>query len=119
MWVVPHAAGLAPRYGQVDFTLADRRNDWLVIASGREHLASPIALWQDATCSVTHLDAAKRTCVLEAGRYGFLFVAKGEVEITDGGEFITTLQAGDALRLIDDRPLEVQGSGELVLWDTV
>jgi redox-sensitive bicupin YhaK (pirin superfamily) len=34
MWVVPSAQRLEPRYGQVDFTLEDRRNRWLTVASG-------------------------------------------------------------------------------------
>jgi hypothetical protein len=112
MWVMPRAAGLAPRYGQVDFTLEDRLNRWLPIASGRAGVQSKIALWQDATAFVARVDGEPLGYTLEAGRLGFLFVGSGS--ITANGE---TLAAGDAARLAGPLGLTLAGTGEVVLWD--
>ena len=117
MWVMPQAQGLAPRYGQVDFTLADRAHDWLAIASGRAGVTSPIAIWQDAACFVTHLADAERSCTIDAGRFGFLFVASGSIAVHDGATEAAVLETGDALRITGAATLHVQGTGELVLWD--
>src|SRR5580700_4746443 len=45
MWVLPQGAGLTPRYGQVEYTLEERRNRWLPIASGRPDEPARIAIW--------------------------------------------------------------------------
>jgi len=100
------------RYGQVDYTLDERRNRWLPIASGEPGIASRIAIWQHATVYVARLEDATLVKTLRAGRPAFLFVASGTVSVA--GE---TLDAGDAVRLIGPRDLEVGGTGELVLWD--
>ena len=112
MWVLPRAAGLAPRYGQTDFTVADRTNRWLAIASGETGLRAPIAIWQDASAYVARLEGAALAKSIPAGRFAFLFVAAGEVAL--GTE---TLHAGDAVRISGPFDIDVSGSGELVLWD--
>jgi redox-sensitive bicupin YhaK (pirin superfamily) len=113
MWVMPHAAGLKPRYGQVDFTVEDRLNRWLPIASGRTDVAAPIAIWQDAAAYVARLEGATLTHEIAASRFAFLFVGTGTATVN--GE---TLGAGDAARIAG--PVEISVSGtdaELVLWD--
>ena len=112
MWVLPHAAGLAPRYGQVDFTIDDRRDRWLAIATGQSGVQAPIALWQDATAYVSRVESTLATRTIVAGRKAFLFVASGEV--TFGAE---TLRKGDAVRIAGPLALDLSGSGEIVLWD--
>jgi len=112
MWVLPRAQGLAPRYGQVDFTLAERRDRWLTIASGEAGIEAPIAIWQDATAYVARLETARLTKAVRAGRKAFLFVASGEVALN--GE---TLHAGDAARIAGPFEIDASGAGEIVLWD--
>ena len=112
MWVVPQARGLEPRYGQVDFAPADRRNRWLTVASGSSGAQAPISLWQDATCSVARLEGASLASGVAAGRLAFLFVAAGELAVAG-----TTLRAGDAARLTGPFAFDLAGSGEAVLWD--
>ncbi len=112
MWVVPSAQGLAPRYGQVDFAPEDRRNRWLTVASGTHGVEAPIALSQDATCSVARLEAVQLGKSVAAGRLAFLFVASGEVRI--GSQ---TLGAGDAARITGPFEIELAGTAETVLWD--
>ncbi len=112
MWVLPQAQGLKPQYGQVDFTLEERRNRWLPIASGEKSVESKIAIWQDATAYVARLEKMTLPFTLRDGRLGFLFVAGGELRAN--GE---ALRAGDALRLTGPLDLSLEGEGEVVLWD--
>jgi redox-sensitive bicupin YhaK (pirin superfamily) len=112
MWVLPRAQGLEPRYGQVDYTLEDRLERWLPIASGEKGVTSRIALWQDATAYVARLERKPLRYTLRTGRLGFLFVADGNVTLN--GE---ALAAGDAARIAGPLEFELAGSGEVVLWD--
>jgi hypothetical protein len=112
MWVLPKARGLEPRYGQVDFTLADRQDTWLAVASGEAGVEAPIAIWQDATAYVARVEHAALKRTVAAGRLAFLFVGAGEVTL--GGE---RLAAGDAARITGPVDLEIGGTGELILWD--
>ncbi|MDQ2663194.1 MAG: pirin family protein [Candidatus Eremiobacteraeota bacterium] len=113
MWLVPGRVGAAPSYGQVDFTLADRSNGWLVVASGEKDVVAPIALTQNATMRVAKLEQAALAHAFNPERYGFLFVAHGDVVVN--GE---SLHAGDAVRTFAIDNLAIEGTGELILWDT-
>jgi redox-sensitive bicupin YhaK (pirin superfamily) len=112
MWVLPRAQGLQPQYGQVDYGIDERRGRWLPIASGQAGVEAKIAIWQDATAYVARLEDQALPYALADGRYAYLFVADGTVDV-DG----TQLGRGDALRLQGPRAFNVRGSGELVLWD--
>ena len=112
MWVLPRGRGGAPGYGQRSFTLDERRNRWLVVAGGEPAVAAPVELNADATLRVARLEDAALAHTFGPERYGFLFLAEGEVRAN--GE---RLGAGDAVRLHGVRELEIAGSGELVLWD--
>ena len=112
MWVLPGALGQPPSYGQMEFAPGERRNRWLRIVSGEEHVEAPIRITQHATFSVARLEDAQAGYAFAPKRYGFLFVAGGSVEAN--GEH---LGAGDGVRLYDVAELNVRGDGELVLWD--
>ncbi|GAC1571200.1 MAG: pirin family protein [Candidatus Elarobacter sp.] len=112
MWVVPRRNGETPLYGQHAFTEDERRNRWLVVASGEAGVASPVTLRQDATMRVARLEQSALTHAFGANRLGFLFVADGNVSAN--GE---ALAAGDAVRIAGVREVALRGSGELVLWD--
>ena len=112
MWVLPGKAGTPPTYGQMDFTLEDRRNTWLAVASGHRAVTAPIALTQDAALLVARLENHELRHTFEPSRFGFLFVGEGEIEA--GGEH---LRAGDAVRMYAIERLDLRGTGEVVLWD--
>jgi redox-sensitive bicupin YhaK (pirin superfamily) len=112
MWVMPGTAGAAPSYGQMDFTVEDRRNRWLPVASGHHAVSAPIALTQDAALLVARLEHHELRHTFEPSRFGFLFV--GEGEIVANGEH---LHAGDAVRMYAIERLDLQGTGEAVLCD--
>jgi redox-sensitive bicupin YhaK (pirin superfamily) len=115
MWVMPRAQGLEPRYGQVEFDVDARRNVWLPVASGSESVAAPIEIWQDATAYVSRLENARLTKTVAAERFAFLFVAAGS-GLRFGDD--VTLEAGDGVRIKGPFEFSIEGSGELVLWDT-
>lgn len=112
MWVLPGKAGTPPTYGQLDFGPDERRDRWLEVASGQPGIAAPIALTQNATLRVSHLEHAALSHAFERDRKGFLFVASGSIEAR--GERLT---AGDAVRMAGIDSLELRGNGEIVFWD--
>jgi redox-sensitive bicupin YhaK (pirin superfamily) len=112
MWVLPRSRGLKPGYGQRAFPLDERRNRWLVAAGGEPGVAAPVTLHADATLRVARLEDAALRHAFAPERFGFLFVADGDV--TANAE---RLGAGDAVRIHGLPELDVRGSGELVLWD--
>ncbi|MBV8689148.1 MAG: pirin family protein [Candidatus Eremiobacteraeota bacterium] len=113
MWVLPGQIGTPPSYGQKDFTLADRDGRWLVVASGEKSVQAPIALTQDATFRVARLENLSLEHAFAPQRFGFLFVANGEVSANG-----SPLGAGDAVRIYDIPKLDISGSGEIAFWDS-
>jgi len=117
MWVLPGKLGVKPSYGQQDFTAQDRRNTWLVVASGQAGVGAPIELTQNASLRVSRLENVTLRHVFEPKRYGFLFVGDGELEVKGETTPSHTLREGDALRIYDIAKIELHGTGEAVLWD--
>jgi quercetin 2,3-dioxygenase len=112
MWVLPGRLGTPPSYGEMAFAQTDRLNRWLHVVSGDPKVKAPIRITQDATFKVARLENATVETTFAPKRYGFLFIAEGQVEANGH-----SLGAGDAVRLYDVRDLKVSGSGEVVLWD--
>ena len=112
MWVLPGKTGTPPLYGQADFTIDDRRDRWLTIASGIEAVEAPVRLTQTASFAVARLESARLEHTFNPDRLGFLFVAEGNVEANG-----TALAAGDAVRIAQLEHLTVSGHGEMLLWD--
>ncbi len=116
MWVLPGRTGTPPTYGQVDFTQGDRQNTWLTVASGEPNVDAPIKLTQIATLRVARLENHALRHTFQPRRYGFLFAGPPVTgsELKVNGEI---LRRGDAVRTYDVERLELEGSGEIVLWD--
>jgi len=112
MWILPGAKGLAPSYGQVDFTVADRLNTWLLVANGVPKERAPVELSQAAQFRVARLESGVLDYAFGSGRLGFLFVAEGSIN-ANGWH----LETGDAARIRATPSLALSGSGEVLLWD--
>ncbi|MBV8163249.1 MAG: pirin family protein [Candidatus Eremiobacteraeota bacterium] len=122
MWVLPGDVAGPPTYGQVDFDVAQRRNKWLVVASGRASQDAAVALTQDATLLVSRLEGTELRHTFEPGRLGFLFAADGGIEAAafddhDAQIESVELASGDAVRIGGVTRLKLNGAGEVVLWD--
>ena len=112
MWLLPPKAGLPMQYGQRDFTVDDRRGAWFLVASGKPQASAPITLQQSASFSIARLEDEQASHAFDQESLGFLFIADGEV-VANGER----LRTGDAVRMAGITSLDVQGSGELLLWD--
>jgi len=112
MWLLPGRKGLKPSYGQRDFTVADRLNKWLLVASGMPADRPSVPLSQQAAFRVTRLENGVVDYSFASGRLGFLFVAHGGVAANG-----SRLEAGDAVRIASLKSLALSGSGEVLLWD--
>ncbi len=112
MWVIPGRSGTEPSYGEMAFAIEQRRNRWLEVVSGEPAVTAPIRITQAATLRVARLEGSSVAAVFAPRRYGFLFVARGDV--TAGGQ---ALRAGDAVRCYGLPRLEIAGTAELVCWD--
>ncbi len=117
MWVMPPSGpkgppAQAPRYGQQEFTIQDRLNKWLVVASGKAGSTAPVLLSQNAAFLVSRLESGSLSYALDPTRLGFLFLAEGEVAANG-----QTLRAGDAVRMAGVTAVEIAGKGEILLWD--
>jgi redox-sensitive bicupin YhaK (pirin superfamily) len=91
IWILPDSRGHAPSYEQKHFTEADRQGRLRLVASknGRE---GSLTLHQDASLFAGLLAPGERAAhELPAGRYAWLHVARGKIEV--GGQ---ELSAGDA-----------------------
>ena len=112
MWVLPGEYGVKPSYGQEQYERSDRTGRWLTVASGQNGVGSKTRLMQDASLHVARLERTPLAYAFGQSRYGFLFVADGDVSANG-----TALRKGDAARIFNVPALEVSGAGELVLWD--
>jgi redox-sensitive bicupin YhaK (pirin superfamily) len=114
IWILPDRRGYPPSYEQTAFPEAERRGRLCVVASpdGRD---GSVTIHQDATLSVALLGPGDRVeHVLTDGRYGWLQVARGAVEL-DGQR----LAAGDGLAVAGPGALAIRGveDAEILVFD--
>tara|TARA_B100000678_G_scaffold291636_1_gene310203 strand:- start:22724 stop:23419 length:696 start_codon:yes stop_codon:yes gene_type:complete len=116
IWIMPSMRGGRPHWGQRKFPKADRANVWSVLASGHE-ADEALPIRQDARVLGTTLQAGHELELeTKSGRYGYLVLATGSVDI--GGE---VLNARDGVAITGPEKLTIKAidDAELVLVDTV
>ncbi|HJW09395.1 MAG TPA: pirin family protein [Holophagaceae bacterium] len=114
IWILPEAADLAPRYGQVAFDDARLRNRWGLVAS-RDGAEGSVVMMQDMNLRIARLDAGVALSRdLDPSRQGWLQVSKGAVQV-NGLE----LQAGDGVAITGESRLDVKAANasEVLLFD--
>ncbi|MDF3066984.1 MAG: hypothetical protein K0R38_2585 [Polyangiaceae bacterium] len=114
IWLLPDERGYPPGYEQKHFTEQDRQGTLRLVASkdGRE---GSLTIHQDARLFAGLLAPGERVShVLPQGRYAWLHVARGKVEV--GGE---TLSAGDAAAFEKGGEIAITGAdpSEILLFD--
>ena len=114
IWILPDSRGHAPSYEQKHFSEAERQGQLKLVASkdGRE---GSLTLHQDAAIFAGLLAPAERvTHDLSQGRYAWLQVARGKVEVA-GQE----LSAGDAAAFEQGGEIALTASepSEVLLFD--
>ena len=114
IWLLPDRAGHLPSYEQKSFTAEDRAGGLRLVASpdGRD---GSVTIHQDAKLFAgTFSDGQRARYELGPGRYAWVHVARGTVDVQ--GE---TLNAGDAAAIEQGGPIDVRGTsgGEVLLFD--
>ncbi len=116
LWIEPAETGGDPNWGAKQFPKADRSGEWAVLASGRGD-ADALTIRQDAAVLGATLKAGETLDYdLQAGRFGYLVLAAGSIELN--GE---VLNARDGAAIIGATRLELTGleEAEIVFVDTI
>jgi len=116
LWIEPAETGGDPDWGAKAFPKADRSGEWAVLASGRGETGA-LAIRQDAAVLGATLKAGETLDYqIPAGRYGYLVLAAGSIELN--GE---TLNARDGAAISGPTHLTLTGlkDAEIVFVDTI
>ncbi len=113
IWILPERRGLEPEYEQKSFSAEERRGKLRLVASpdGRD---GSVSIHQDVSLYDGFVgDGETLTHSFAAGRYGWLQVTRGEVEVNG-----QRLAAGDGAAISDETQVAITGrEGEILLFD--
>jgi len=114
IWILPERRGIEPSYEQKSFSEADKRGRLRLIASpdGKD---GSVVIHQDAKLYVSLLEPGQEVKhQLDKGRYAWLQVAKGAVELNG-----KNLNQGDGAAISDEQKLTIKGTkdAEILLFD--
>ena len=116
IWIMPNSRGEPPAWGAKPFPKGERAGQFVPLASGMDGDGDALPIRADARVLGATLGAGAATeYALGAGRYAYLVVAKGRVDV-DG----VTLDARDGAAIHDVDTLHVTAheDAELVLVDS-
>jgi redox-sensitive bicupin YhaK (pirin superfamily) len=113
IWILPEKAGIRPGYEQKKFEDEERRGTLRLVASP-DAAEGSVTIHQDVRLYATLLDGDQTvTHALAPGRYGWVQVARGEVELNG-----QTLKAGDGAAIEGEPSVTLRGTGaEVLLFD--
>ena len=114
IWIKPDHKGHAPEYEQRSFPEELKRGCFRLIASP-DGAGGSVRIHQDAKLYVALLGAGQQlTHDLAAGRFGWLQVAKGDIELNG-----KAMKQGDGAAISDERLVAVRASkdAEVLLFD--
>jgi quercetin 2,3-dioxygenase len=114
IWILPDKHGHEPGYEQKAFPEAEKRGKFRLIASN-DGAEGSVRINQDAKLFVTLLAPGEElTQSLAAKRYGWLQVAKGEVELNG-----QKLRQGDGAAISEEKTLAIKATeeAEVLLFD--
>lgn len=97
IWILPDQAGHKPNYGDYRFHWEDRKNQWLLMASGLDGDA-PIKINQDVHIYSLELEQGKEISFpVKEGRQAYLVQIEGTSKIND-----IQLSARDGMEIIEE-----------------
>jgi redox-sensitive bicupin YhaK (pirin superfamily) len=114
IWIVPATLGMAPSYEEKRFAPEDKRGRLRLIASP-DSAAGSVRLHQDVRMYSGFFDGAEHGSLdLAPGRRAYVHLARGNLHVNE-----IELEAGDALRLTDERHVEIArgGNAEVLVFD--
>ncbi|MBW4618979.1 MAG: pirin family protein [Cyanosarcina radialis HA8281-LM2] len=114
IWILPDRTGLTPSYEQIAFPLAERLNQWRLIASpdGRDGSAT---IHQNVEVYTAVLEPERQISYkLDRDRYGWLQVARGVILLNG-----QPLEAGDSVAIERGQSFTIRASqdAEILLFD--
>ena len=111
IWILPERPGIAPSYEQKTFPIDDRKGRLRLVAShdGRD---GSLTVHQDVDVFAGTLNGAPISHDFQPGRYGWLQVARGTVDLNG-----QTLQAGDGAAIEGEKQITLRGDGEILFFD--
>jgi quercetin 2,3-dioxygenase len=114
IWIMPDRGGIEPSYEQKSFPTEEKQGKLRVIASPDGENGS-VTIHQDAKLYVSLLAPGEKvTHDLPQGRYAWLQVAKGSIELNG-----KQLQQGDGAAVSEEQKLTIEGKqdAEVLLFD--
>ena len=113
IWILPERGGIAPSYEQKKFEDEERRGTLRLVASPDARDGS-VKIHQDVEIYTSLLDDGQSvTHEYKPNRYGWVQVARGEVELNG-----QKLKAGDGAAIADEPRVTLTGKGaEVLLFD--
>jgi redox-sensitive bicupin YhaK (pirin superfamily) len=114
IWILPEKTGLEPSYEQKSFPETEKRGKLRLLAA-KDSNNGAVKINQDANLYVTLLAPGQEVeHLLPKGRYGWLQVAKGAVELNG-----QKLEQGDGAAIGDEPKVTIRGTedAEVLLFD--
>jgi redox-sensitive bicupin YhaK (pirin superfamily) len=111
IWIVPERNGLKPEYEQLEFSDAELRGKFGLVAGPK----APVTIHQDANLYIARLDeGAEASHTLKSGRHAWVQVARGAVAL-NGKE----LKQGDGAAVSKETEIRVEAKepAEVLLFD--
>jgi redox-sensitive bicupin YhaK (pirin superfamily) len=107
IWIEPEAEDLKPSYQQIVFRPDEKRGRFRLLAAPERNLQGVTFINQDARLYVAEVGVNENVRQrLMPGRYAWLQVARGQVEVNG-----IVLKEGDGLAVSEEEALSVTGSG--------
>ena len=112
IWITPSREDFEPRYQQIDFAPSEKQGKLRKIA-GPDHAPGHTHIHQDSSIYAVELSQGQQVQhALAAGRYGWVQVASGSVDLNG-----VPLNTGDAAAIDNESILTLRGTGEVLLFD--
>ena len=113
IWILPERRGITPGYEQKEFSEEERRGKLRLVAS-RDGSDGAVTIHQDVKLYASLLNGGPVKHEFAPGRYGWLQVAKGAIELNG-----KLLQQGDGAAISEEPRLEIKGKedAEILLFD--
>src|SRR6516164_5489613 len=111
IWILPEARGIKPSYEQKQINRGEMKGKLRLIAS-REPSDDGVRIHQDVRLYGTILNGDAVRHQLEHGRYAWVQIARGSVDVNGAA-----LAAGDGIAISDEPQLTLSGNGEALLFD--
>jgi hypothetical protein len=108
---LPEVRGIKPSYEQKKFERDELRGKWRLVGA-KNPSGDAVRIQQDVKLFATILENETLAYPLESGRNAWLQIARGKFEVNG-----VSLEAGDGVAFSQESAVELNGSGEALLFD--